>query len=117
MPPGRSPRRATRPICAKGSSWRAKRWRAAQRPNASTRSWHSREAMARFRDALNAPGLGVIAEMKRRSPSAGALRPHADPVELTIAFDRAGAAAVSILVDERFGGSLADLKSARAAAP
>ncbi len=73
--------------------------------------------MGRFSDALRAPGLGVIAEIKRRSPSAGDLRPRADPVELTVAFDRAGAAAVSILVDERFGGSLADLKSARAVAP
>src|SRR5580765_4432610 len=72
-------------------------------------------AMGRFRDALRAPGLGAIAEMKRRSPSAGDLRPRADPVELTVAFERAGAAAVSILVDERFGGSLADVKSARAA--
>ena len=73
--------------------------------------------MGRFSDALRAPDLGVIAEIKRRSPSAGDLRPRADPVELTVAFDRAGAAAVSILVDERFGGSLADLKSARAVAP
>ncbi len=71
--------------------------------------------MGRFSDALRAPGLGAIAEMKRRSPSAGDLRPRADPVELTVAFERAGAAAVSILVDERFGGSLADVKSARAA--
>jgi indole-3-glycerol phosphate synthase/phosphoribosylanthranilate isomerase len=73
--------------------------------------------MGRFSDALGEPGLGVIAEIKRRSPSAGDLRPRADPVELTVAFERAGAAAVSILVDERFGGSLADLRSARAAAP
>jgi indole-3-glycerol phosphate synthase/phosphoribosylanthranilate isomerase len=71
--------------------------------------------MGRFSEALQAPGLGAIAEMKRRSPSAGDLRPSADPVELAVAFERAGAAAVSILVDERFGGSLADVKSARAA--
>jgi indole-3-glycerol phosphate synthase / phosphoribosylanthranilate isomerase len=73
--------------------------------------------MGRFSDALCAPGLSVIAEIKRRSPSAGELRPRADPVEFTVAFGRAGAAAVSILVDERFDGTLADLKSARAAAP
>lgn len=73
--------------------------------------------MGRFRDALRRPGLGVIAEFKRRSPSAGDLRPGADPVELTVAFERAGAAAVSILVDERFGGSPVDLKSARAVSP
>ncbi|MFL6028755.1 MAG: hypothetical protein ACJ74D_01825 [Gaiellaceae bacterium] len=73
--------------------------------------------MGRFSDALRAPGLGVIAEVKRRSPSAGELRPQADPVEFTVSFARAGAAAVSILVDERFGGTVGDLKSARAVAP
>jgi indole-3-glycerol phosphate synthase len=71
--------------------------------------------MARFREALGEPGLGAIAEVKRRSPSAGDLRPDADPGELAAAFERAGAAAVSILVDERFGGTLADLAEARAA--
>jgi indole-3-glycerol phosphate synthase / phosphoribosylanthranilate isomerase len=65
--------------------------------------------MGRFRDALGAPGLGAIAEVKRRSPSAG------DPARLAAQFANAGAAAVSILVDERFGGSLDDLKAARAA--
>lgn len=72
--------------------------------------------MGRFRDALAAPGLTAIAEVKRRSPSAGDLRPDADPAALAAAFEQAGAAAVSILVDERFAGSLADLRSARAAA-
>ena len=72
--------------------------------------------MGRFRDALAAPGLGAIAEVKRRSPSAGDLRPNADPARLASAFAGAGAAAVSILVDERFGGSVDDLRAARAAA-
>jgi indole-3-glycerol phosphate synthase/phosphoribosylanthranilate isomerase len=71
--------------------------------------------MGRFRDALAAPGLGAIAEVKRRSPSAGDLRPEADPARLAAQFTNAGAAAISILVDERFGGSLEDLRSARAA--
>jgi len=69
----------------------------------------------RFRDALAGPGLAAIAEIKRRSPSAGDLRPGADPAALARDFERAGAAAVSVLVDERFGGSPADLRASRAA--
>jgi indole-3-glycerol phosphate synthase len=69
----------------------------------------------RFRDALSTSGLGAIAEIKRRSPSAGDLRPDADPARLAHDYGRAGAAAVSVLVDERFGGTWDDLRSARAA--
>jgi indole-3-glycerol phosphate synthase/phosphoribosylanthranilate isomerase len=69
----------------------------------------------RFAEALRRPGLGAIAEVKRRSPSAGDLRPDADPGALAAEFERAGAAAVSILVDQRFGGSFDDLKAARSA--
>jgi indole-3-glycerol phosphate synthase / phosphoribosylanthranilate isomerase len=68
-----------------------------------------------FRDALAAPGLTAIAEVKRRSPSAGDLRPNADPATRAGQFTAAGVAAISVLVDERFGGSLADLQAARAA--
>ena len=71
--------------------------------------------MGRFRDSLTAPGLSAIAEVKRRSPSAGDLRPDADPAQLASSFARAGAAAISILVDERFGGSSADFAAARSA--
>ena len=71
--------------------------------------------MGRFRDALAGPGLAAIAEVKRRSPSAGDLRPDADPARLAAQFANAGAAAISILVDERFGGSVDDLRAARAA--
>jgi indole-3-glycerol phosphate synthase/phosphoribosylanthranilate isomerase len=69
----------------------------------------------RFADALAQPGLRAIAEVKRRSPSAGDLRPDADPARLAAQFASAGAAAVSVLVDERFGGTLDDLIAARAA--
>lgn len=67
----------------------------------------------RFAEALRRPGLAAIAEVKRRSPSADDLRPDADPAALAAGFERAGAAAVSILVDERFGGSFHDLRAAR----
>ncbi|MEX0851027.1 MAG: hypothetical protein WD015_05940, partial [Gaiellaceae bacterium] len=67
-----------------------------------------------FANALRGPGLAAIAEVKRRSPSAGDLRPDANPAVLAAAFEQAGAAAVSILVDERFGGTLDDIRSARA---
>src|SRR5262245_8217216 len=72
--------------------------------------------MGRFQQALAQPGLTAIAEVKRRSPSAGDLRPDADPAELASAYERAGAAAASILVDERFGGTWDDLLAARASA-
>jgi indole-3-glycerol phosphate synthase/phosphoribosylanthranilate isomerase len=69
----------------------------------------------RFRDALASTGLAGIAEIKRRSPSAGDLRADANPAQLAARFERAGAAALSVLVDERFGGTLDDLRAARAA--
>ena len=69
----------------------------------------------RFRDALAGPGLGAIAEIKRRSPSLGDIRPDADPAQLAAGYARAGAAAVSVLVDELFGGDWDDLRAARAA--
>jgi indole-3-glycerol phosphate synthase len=71
--------------------------------------------VGRFVGALRRPGLAAIAEVKRRSPSAGDLRPGADPALLAKDFERAGAAAVSILVDDRFGGSFDDLRAARSA--
>jgi indole-3-glycerol phosphate synthase/phosphoribosylanthranilate isomerase len=69
----------------------------------------------RFAEALALPGLQAIAEVKRRSPSAGDLRPDADPARLAGAFADAGAAAISVLVDERFGGTIDDLRAARSA--
>src|SRR3954467_8596278 len=67
----------------------------------------------RFADALGQPGLQAIAEFKRRSPSAGDIRPGARVEEIVPAYARAGAAAVSVLVDERFAGSLDHLRAAR----
>jgi indole-3-glycerol phosphate synthase / phosphoribosylanthranilate isomerase len=71
--------------------------------------------VGRLREALRGPGLAAVAEVKRRSPSAGDLRPDADPAALAAAFAGAGAAAVSVLVDERFGGTVEDLAAARRA--
>jgi indole-3-glycerol phosphate synthase/phosphoribosylanthranilate isomerase len=71
----------------------------------------------RFAEALAQPGLAAIAEVKRRSPSAGDLRPDADPAQLAAQFANAGAAAISVLVDERFGGTIDDLRAARSATP
>ncbi len=70
--------------------------------------------MSSLRAALSGIGLSAIAEVKRRSPSAGDLRPDANAAELADAFERAGAAAISVIVDSRFGGSVEDLRAARA---
>ena len=69
----------------------------------------------RFADALAAPGFGAIAEFKRRSPSAGDIRPGADVAEIARAYEANGARAMSVLVDERFAGTWDDLRAARAA--
>ena len=69
----------------------------------------------RFAEALAAPGFGAIAEFKRRSPSAGDLRPDGNVVEVARQYERGGARAISVLVDERFAGSWDDLRAARAA--
>jgi indole-3-glycerol phosphate synthase len=69
-----------------------------------------------FDEALVRPGLSLIAEFKRRSPSAGDISAAATVAEQVGAYERGGAAALSVLTDERhFGGSLEDLRVARAA--
>jgi indole-3-glycerol phosphate synthase len=65
--------------------------------------------------ALCAAGVAVIAEVKRRSPSAGALAQIEDPAELAAQYADGGARVISVLTEERrFGGSLDDLHDVRA---
>ncbi len=65
---------------------------------------------------LRQPGVGVIAEVKRSSPSKGRLATIADPAALATAYAAGGARAISILTEgRRFGGQLSDLDSVRAA--
>jgi indole-3-glycerol phosphate synthase len=66
--------------------------------------------------ALRAPGVGVIAEVKRRSPSKGALADITDPASLAVQYAAGGARVISVLTEgRRFGGSHADLAAVRAA--
>jgi indole-3-glycerol phosphate synthase len=68
-----------------------------------------------FLAAISDPGLSLIAEHKRRSPSAGAIREGLELEDVVRAYERGGAAAVSVLTDcSSFGGSLEDLAYARA---
>ena len=65
--------------------------------------------------ALRAPGVGVIAEVKRRSPSKGSLATIDDPAALAVEYESGGALIISVLTEERrFGGSLDDLDAVRA---
>jgi len=66
--------------------------------------------------ALSGEGLGVVAEIKRRSPSAGVIDPDLDPVAQSIAYVQGGADAISVLTEPHFfGGSMADLEAVRRA--
>ena len=69
-----------------------------------------------FAAAVASPGLSLIAEVKRASPSKGPIRPELDVGELVAAYEAAGARAVSVLTEEDFfQGSLEDLRAAREA--
>jgi indole-3-glycerol phosphate synthase len=83
----------------------------------SLRAHARRPQGVRFRDALAAPGrVNVIAECKRRSPSRGVLRADYDPAAIAAAYERAGAAAISVLTEPTFfDGALDHLASVRGA--
>lgn len=96
-------------------AWHRRRAAADERPLDALRERAAGAPEPRgMRAALAGPGLSVIAEMKRRSPSKGDLAADLDPSALARAYQAGGAAALSVLTDtEHFGGSVDDLRRAR----
>jgi indole-3-glycerol phosphate synthase len=77
----------------------------------------SRSGARPFKEALARPGVSLIAEFKRASPSAGEIRPGASVTDVVRAYEDGGATALSVLTEpHQFAGSLADLREARGAA-
>ena len=92
--------------------------RRAQRPLAALAEARRPDASRGFAQSLRQPGVSVIAEFKRKSPSGGSLRPDATPADIARLYAASGAAAMSVLTDARyFGGSDDDLLAARRASP
>lgn len=74
------------------------------------------ESCRSLRSALQQSPTGIIAEFKRRSPSKGWIHRGVDPIDIVPYYEQEGAAALSILTDEKFfGGSMADIKAVRSA--
>jgi len=70
---------------------------------------------SRFRSAVSAPGIAVVAEIKRASPSRGPIAPGLDPVKTAVLYEENGAAAISVLTEEKFfRGGYHDLRAVRA---
>lgn len=83
---------------------------------AASRREPVRPFAAALRRAADLGELAVISEIKRRSPSKGALNADLDPARLAMTYEQGGAAAISVLTDEEFfAGSVADLQAARSA--
>lgn len=90
--------------------------RKTSRPQAALEASAPEQERRPFAAALARPGMSVIAEFKRRSPSAGSLRETPDLAEIVSSYERGGARALSVLTERpNFGGSLEDLSAARGA--
>ena len=82
-------------------------------PLAELRAMQAPAPRPSFAEAIRAPGLSLIAEVKRASPSKGPIRPDLDVAQLVAAYEAAGARAISVLTEQdHFGGSLDDLRTA-----
>lgn len=98
-----------------------KRWEIAQRkqslsPGSVRMRGERAEPPPQFEHALRSSPMGLIAEVKRRSPSAGVIREPFDAAEIALAYEKAGAQALSVLMDEKFfGGGEKDFRAVRRA--
>jgi len=91
--------------------------RRSRRPLSHLRALPAPSARPSFAEAIKAPGMSLIAEVKRASPSKGPIWPDLDVAAVVAAYERAGARAVSVLTEQdHFHGGLADLEAAVAAA-
>jgi indole-3-glycerol phosphate synthase len=97
-----------------GATHDAERRRAEVPPEELRQQLGTRTGYRPFSEALASPELSLIAEFKRRSPSAGEIRGGAELGEIVEAYELGGASALSVLTEEReFGGSVEDLRQAR----